>query len=92
MAKAKGTIPYGDWRSDVSTVLWGRVNLLASQQYQERLASIIRKNNGAALQAAYYLKRVAARGLWRVSSSRRLGVVVHASASFIVFIRARAGW
>jgi hypothetical protein len=53
-----------DWRSDIPSLLWGRVNLGAAQEYQKRVEGIMEEHHGMCKNVGYDAKRAGVQVLW----------------------------
>jgi hypothetical protein len=56
---------YGDWRSDLTTALFGTVNKLAARHFQTRLEAIIEAKNSFLLRNTYRMSRFSIIASWR---------------------------
>ena len=79
---------YGDWRSDLTTALFGTVNKVASRQLQFRFKSIIKSRCSAFWWGKYRMNRFSISAFWQTIKLRLHGYEESvASAEFNFFDR-----
>merc|ERR1711977_520164 len=62
---------FGDWRSDLTTVLFGSVNKVAARQFQVRLEAILKTGGSVLAHGRYSMRRSSMGALWRMMKMHR---------------------
>ena len=78
---------YGDWRSDLTTALFGTVNKVASRQLQFRFKSIIKSRCSAFCWGKYKMSRFSISALWQTIKLRYQESVASAEFNFFHIIQ-----